>query len=1797
MLNKDENKSTGTPFDSGENEGNKKEKEGRFNKLLTKSVAFVGTLGTLAGIADYAEFIDIPFPVLQLVLLYIVVILIWQGIDVIGYDRLMRGMRRAVAAVKKLFRKYWKAAAAGAAGLIFFGVIFCFFYHTDRCYREVAEIYGLPQGVGNVLSGEEKGQLAGYWRIKDYPVRHQMTLDYVEPYGQLNLMQEYSSLYQMTFFQPSAKIVYRYTKEGKIRHPEQITYYNSSGKMILQLDKKEGESYEVVRCAEEDKPQLLNSTLFRVPDGQAGRKLTAVQLEASYDESGRLQTRRLGSEAYNQYGVNGESYEYDQEGRLVGLRYLDIYGQPICNSIGIMAVAFEYGGDGRLDSIQYFSDEKMTEKTEGFWGVACERFSYYQEGNIKERRQESRDGNWWYDTNNVYMYHYAYENGKLIQEKYLGQGQVPTREKEFQSSSMDFSMEKSGGKKVLTITLDSVDNSEEMDGKESISAGQHSQKTDFQEQDSPSDDSAEKTEEVNMAEENSDEQTFTEKGMGRVRNYTAIQYVLNRKNHVLEKGYYSAEGEPVANEAGYYAQQFRYDSYLRVIEEAYYGIDKKPCFVKGGYVKIRNTYGPESEDEIILKEYLDDNDNLVMNRECGYASVRYDYPESEEGKVVCRSFYSADGRPACMKDYGCERIQETYDDRGLLTEEAYQDENGNPTERTDYGIAKIRYNYGDDGNVIRQWYLGVDGEIANRLDVGYAAIHREFKDGQLIKKYYKGYENQGWKDVPSRETGAVSVVYTYLHGRIQKEEYFDAAGEPVLRSDTGYASVEYQYDNAGMVCERRYYGTAGKLIRRKDTGYAVIELAYDDHGRCKSERYYGTEGHDPVISSKYHCAGFDYEYDEQGNRNKICSLDLDGELMIRSDYGYAVIDKIYDNQGNVIEEKYFDDEGNPAINKEGGYASYQSEYEKGLWKESRYYDTQDNLTLRSDTGYALIRLEYDEYGQRSAVRYLDTDEKPVISTEYHCACMRYQYDERGNQTDITYFDRDDTPLIRSDLGYAHVHKAYDGKDRIREEFYYDTEEQPVVCKDKGYASYTNEYDGGKWVLSRYYDEAGDMILRSDTGYAMITLAYNSYGDCMEERYYGTGEEPVISTKYHCASRIWNRDAMGNTEDLYYKGLENELIVRSDLGYAHLHQEYDEQGKVVKESYFGVNEEPVNCKESGYASSQDSYENGRWVEGRYYDEDGNLVLRKDRGYAVIKLEYDADGNVTAEYYFDTENQPVISSRYECASRQYEYNEKAEMTHVRYVGLDGELTVCPDYGYAELYKEYDAFGNITKESYFDAEGAPAATKEGGYTSFISIYKNGKWIESRFFDKNEKPVRRKDKGYALIRLEYDAYGQAVGEYYYGTEEQPVIGINEYCAGRNFEYDENGRTIKVRYLGLDEESINLSDKKYAEIRYEYNDFGDVIKISYFDVQGNLLMLPDEGYAFLTNQYVQGKRVETKYYDKDGQPVLRKDHGYASETLAYDAYGKCTEKSFYGTDGEPVADTETACAGLRYEYDERGNQTDTWYYGTDGELAPCLRKGYAQIHSEYDALDQEVKISYFDPSGEPVMCEDGGFASCTHTYTNNHRTESRYYDTQEKLVLRADEGYAVRKVQYDEYGQRKTEKYFDAELQSVMNTKYFCFGWNYDYDDRGNDTYYWYCDTDGNRILREDIGAALYYRVLDSCDHLVWEGYYDKDLQLIVRKDSDYAAISYTYDQDRMTQMAYMDADSNPVYHEQAGYAIIEYEYYDTGEMAAKSTYDADGNLIKTDEGYARIEYEYDSTGNMVDWSYFNENGEEIEL
>ena len=220
---------------------------------------------------------------------------------------------------------------------IFGAVVFLMFrllMSETACYSSVVEVYGIPTGLGEKLEKKEREKCAAYWEIKDNTFFNVMTLTYKEPYNQLEVMKENSTAYNMLFFQPVTRIEIKYdedksqylslnqssfevAKENGYKEPVKISYYNSSNKLVLKLERNEYGKFDIIRYSSADMPQLLNSTLLYTQNEEVSENsLTSRQIEVTYNAEGLPETRRLSPYMYNANGINGEYYVYDENKRL-----------------------------------------------------------------------------------------------------------------------------------------------------------------------------------------------------------------------------------------------------------------------------------------------------------------------------------------------------------------------------------------------------------------------------------------------------------------------------------------------------------------------------------------------------------------------------------------------------------------------------------------------------------------------------------------------------------------------------------------------------------------------------------------------------------------------------------------------------------------------------------------------------------------------------------------------------------------------------------------------------------------------------------------------------------------------------------------------------------------------------------------------------------------------------------------------------------------------------------------------------------------------------------------------------------------------------------------------------------------------------------------------------------------------------------------------------------------------------------------------------------------------------------------
>jgi hypothetical protein len=430
------------------------------------------------------------------------------------------------------------------------------------------------------------------------------------------------------------------------------------------------------------------------------------------------------------------------------------------------------------------------------------------------------------------------------------------------------------------------------------------------------------------------------------------------------------------------------------------------------------------------------------------------------------------------------------------------------------------------------------------------------------------------------------------------------------------------------------------------------------------------------------------------------------------------------------------------------------------------------------------------------------------------------------------------------------------------------------------------------------------------------------------------------------------------------------------GYAMMRSTYDARGNMTGRSYHGVNGEPVELKE-GYHGWEAQYdERGNQIAITYLDVNGKATLLAD-GYATLKSTYDARGKVTRRSYHGVNGEAVqLKEGYHGWEAQYD--ERGNQIAITYIGMDGKAILGAD-GYATLKSTYDARGNMTGQSLHGLNGEPVLHKDGSHGWEAQYDKRGNLIVFTYLDVDGKATLLAD-GFAMMKSTYDARGNMAGQSYHGVNGEPVVSRKDGYHGWQAQYDERGNPIVLTYLGKDGNPTLLADG-FAMMKSTYDARGKEARRSYHGVNGEPVVSHKEGYHGWEAQYDEGgNQIAITYLDVDGKPTLLAD-GYATVKSTYDARGgKETRQSYHGVNGEPVVSHKEGYHGWEAQYDERGNQIAKTYIGLD-EKPSLLADGYATLKSTYDPRGSIAGQSYHGVNGEPVVSHKQGYHSWEARY------------------------------------------------------------------------------------------------------------------------------------------------------------------------------------------------------------------------
>ena len=433
------------------------------------------------------------------------------------------------------------------------------------------------------------------------------------------------------------------------------------------------------------------------------------------------------------------------------------------------------------------------------------------------------------------------------------------------------------------------------------------------------------------------------------------------------------------------------------------------------------------------------------------------------------------------------------------------------------------------------------------------------------------------------------------------------------------------------------------------------------------------------------------------------------------------------------------------------------------------------------------------------------------------------------------------------------------------------------------------------------------------------------------------------------------------------------------GVAETRCEYDADGNVTRESYFGVDGKPKADKD------------GVFEVRREYDNDGKkkndtriyAVPTREDGIVEIRREYDANGNMSKVSFFGLDGKPkadkngVFEFRMEydkagkkkivamiyavagvkptredgIAEERLEYDANGNVTKMSYFGQDGKPTLCLPIGCAEIRHEYDKRGNIIRVSHFGVDGKPTAAH---YKIRIDVNVFGCGLSTAVFNAIE---RGEKKGLEIVQ------GNETVEAASSEQGMLVVEIKDVAEIRT-EYDNHGNRTRVSMWGIDGKPA-ANSLGIAEVRFEYDAQGNITRQMAFGPDGRPAQ-DEDGVAEIRREYdANGNLTKLLCFDVDGKPKPVED-GIEEIRYEYDSDGNLTRESYFGVDGKPKA-RKDGVFEVRREYDNAGNVIrGAMIYAVAG-VKPTREDGIVETRYEYDADGNVTKGLYFGVDGKPV--------------------------------------------------------------------------------------------------------------------------------------------------------------------------------------------------------------------------------------
>ncbi len=647
------------------------------------------------------------------------------------------------------------------------------------------------------------------------------------------------------------------------------------------------------------------------------------------------------------------------------------------------------------------------------------------------------------------------------------------------------------------------------------------------------------------------------------------------------------------------------------------------------------------------------------------------------------------------------------DEKGRAIEIHYIGVDGNP-QPTKWGLGIKKFFYDDEDNWVKAEYLTVDGKPALDDTDGTCIFSMEYDQyGNCVYQYYQ--DSHGNLMLPQKHNVAgVHDEYDDKGFNITRTS-LGLDKNPMIVPNSGFAIIQYKYDENGYITKADFLDTNKKLCDTKD-GYASVVQINNSKGNPTEWWFYNSEG--KLCESSEGKAGEKSEYDSIGNLTKNIYYGIDKRPVADATGTYGVI-YTYNDRGLCSSYTSLGKDLKPAKDNDG-VTTVKIEYNKrGAYCKYSYYEADGKTSCLNNDGISGWNTVYDDNGNRIEVDYFGKDGKPAISVRDNYAKVTYEYDKYGNLKSERFWDTKGNLTLSNGIA---------GNDYICNTAGFTLQEKPVgkdgkLAKNKFIIKY--KYDKFNNCIERsLFDESGPVT--NLYGVHKQTYKYNEQNLVIETANYDKNSNLTINKEYGCAVEVIKYDEKGHKTFNQFLGTDLKPC-KSLQGWSSATYEIDVFGNTTKQCFFDINGKPTDPKDMvpvGIAK-YDKWGNLIFVAAQ--DGNGNYIIKPDTGWAICRYEYDKKNNCISIACYDTKDKPTIGKEgyYKCMMK---YDNQNRLIEKCFIGTDNKPMTDKNVHKVTCKYSDKGYNNICEEAYFGINGNKVNCSEGYHKFIVTYNENG-------------------------------------------------------------------------------------------------------------------------------------------------------------------------------------------------------------------------------------------------------------------------------------------------------------------------------------------------------------------------------------------------------------------------------------------------------------------------------------------